>query len=63
MSALGYDKVMWGSDYPHLEGTFPNTQKVLHELFDDVDPAVRDRVLGGAFAELFDVPPMPVQAT
>ncbi|MDT3441943.1 MULTISPECIES: amidohydrolase family protein [unclassified Pseudofrankia] len=62
VSALGYDKVMWGSDYPHLEGTFPNTQKVLHELFDDVDPAVRDRVLGGAFAELFDVPPMPAQA-
>src|SRR5690606_27725675 len=22
MTAMGYDKVMWGSDYPHLEGTY-----------------------------------------
>ncbi len=53
VTALGYDKVMWGSDYPHLEGTFPNTQKVLHELFDNADPAVTARVTVGAFNELF----------
>ena len=53
VTALGYDKVMWGSDYPHLEGTFPNTQKVLHELFDNADPAVTERVTIGAFNELF----------
>ena len=35
--AMGYHNVMWGSDYPHLEGTFGHTQKTLHELFDDVD--------------------------
>jgi hypothetical protein len=44
---------MWGSDYPHLEGTFPNTQKVLHELFDGADAAVTARVTVGAFNELF----------
>ena len=38
---LGYHNMMWGSDYPHVEGTFPDTQKVLHELFDDVGPATR----------------------
>ena len=53
---MGYANVMWGSDYPHLEGTFPETQKVLHELFDAADPAVRERVTYGAFAELFSVP-------
>lgn len=53
---MGYDKVMWGSDYPHLEGTFPNTQKVLHGLFADVDETVRRRVTEGTFAELFRVP-------
>ena len=37
--AMGYHNVMWGSDYPHLEGTFGHTQKTLHELFDGVDPA------------------------
>jgi predicted TIM-barrel fold metal-dependent hydrolase len=24
---------MWGSDYPHLEGTWPNTLKALRETF------------------------------
>jgi predicted TIM-barrel fold metal-dependent hydrolase len=53
MSAMGYRNVMWGSDYPHLEGTFGHTQKTLHELFDDVSPEVRHRITRGAFEELF----------
>jgi predicted TIM-barrel fold metal-dependent hydrolase len=57
---MGYNNVMWGSDYPHMEGTFGHTQETLHELFDDADPAVADRVMRGAFYELFpDVPPVP----
>ena len=51
--AMGYHNVMWGSDYPHLEGTFGHTQKTLHELFDDVDPEVSYRIRLGAFKELF----------
>jgi predicted TIM-barrel fold metal-dependent hydrolase len=53
MWAMGYHNVMWGSDYPHAEGTFGHTQKTLHELFDDVAPAVRQRITRGAFEELF----------
>jgi predicted TIM-barrel fold metal-dependent hydrolase len=53
MSAMGYRNVMFGSDYPHLEGTYGHTQKTLHELFDDVAPEVRDRITRGAFEELF----------
>jgi len=52
---LGFDNVLWGSDYPHLEGTFPRTQEVLHHLFKDVPDAVRHRVTLGAFEELFGV--------
>ena len=51
--AMGYKNVMWGSDYPHIEGTFGHTQKTLHELFDDVPGEVRERVTHGAFKELF----------
>jgi len=53
MSAMGYRNVMFGSDYPHLEGTYGHTQKTLHELFDDVTPQVRQRITRGAFEELF----------
>ena len=59
-SAMGWQNVLWGSDYPHFEGTFGHTQKTLHELFDDVDPAVSQRIRVGAFQELFPhVPPAP----
>jgi predicted TIM-barrel fold metal-dependent hydrolase len=54
----GYDNVMWGDDYPHLEGTYGHTQETLHQLFDDVDPRIQDRVLRGTFEELFKVPTM-----
>jgi predicted TIM-barrel fold metal-dependent hydrolase len=52
-SALGYPNVMWGSDYPHLEGTFGHTQETLHGLFDGVDDAVRYRITIGSFLDLF----------
>jgi predicted TIM-barrel fold metal-dependent hydrolase len=51
--AMGYKNAMWGSDYPHLEGTYGHTQKTLHELFDGVEPEVRQRITRGAFEELF----------
>ncbi len=53
MWAMGYRNAMWGSDYPHLEGTFGHTQETLHELFDAVAPDVRHRITRGAFEELF----------
>ena len=60
---MGYNNVLWGSDYPHMEGTYGHTQETLHQLFDGADPAVRERVTVGAFRELFpDVPPLPVVA-
>jgi len=58
-AAMGWQNVTWGSDYPHFEGTYGHTQKTLHELFDDVDPAVSHRVRLGAFKELFPHVPDP----
>jgi predicted TIM-barrel fold metal-dependent hydrolase len=53
VTSMGYRNVMFGSDYPHLEGTYGHTQKTLHELFDGVDESVRHRVTVGAFLDLF----------
>jgi len=53
LTACGYRNVMWGSDYPHLEGTFGHTQETLHELFDGQPDWVRERITQGAFKELF----------
>jgi len=52
-TAQGYRNVMWGSDYPHMEGTFGHSQETLHHLFDGVDDATTYRITRGAFLELF----------
>jgi predicted TIM-barrel fold metal-dependent hydrolase len=52
-AAMGWQNVLWGSDYPHMEGTFGHTQETLHELFDGVTESVRRRITIGAFNELF----------
>ena len=31
--AIGLDRLMWGTDYPHLEGTWPNTMESLRKTF------------------------------
>jgi predicted TIM-barrel fold metal-dependent hydrolase len=60
VTAMGWRNICWGSDYPHIEGTFGHTQKTLHELFDDISAEDRRRITVGAFAELFPhVPPAP----
>jgi predicted TIM-barrel fold metal-dependent hydrolase len=60
MTAMGWRNVCWGSDYPHIEGTFGHTQKLAHELFGDLEQSDRDRITKGAFQELFPhVAPAP----
>jgi predicted TIM-barrel fold metal-dependent hydrolase len=34
-TTLGIDKFMWGSDYPHDEGTYPYTTLALRQVFHD----------------------------
>jgi predicted TIM-barrel fold metal-dependent hydrolase len=62
-TAMGYPNVVWGSDYPHIEGTFGHTQETLHELFDGVTEAQRKRITQDAFLDLFPhVGPPPLTA-
>ena len=51
---LGVDRMMWGSDYPHDEGTHPFTREHLRQLFHDKDERWMRRFLAGTAAELYD---------
>jgi predicted TIM-barrel fold metal-dependent hydrolase len=57
-SVTGTQALMWGSDYPHHEGTFPNSRQVLAELFDGIDISEQDKadIIGGNAARLFRLP-------
>jgi predicted TIM-barrel fold metal-dependent hydrolase len=56
IDVTGVESLLWGSDYPHFEGTWPNTQHELDVIFDGSDPGLRRAITGGNFAKLFAVP-------
>ena len=54
---IGMDRVMWGTDYPHPEGTWPNTYEQMHGALDGLSETDLEKVLGlnaveGFFAKL-----------
>ena len=51
---VGVDRVMWGSDYPHREGTYPYTREALRYAFADTDPIEVAAMLGGNAAKVYD---------
>ena len=55
----GGKNVMWGSDYPHNEGTFPISRPITIELFDglDVTREQQENILGLNAARLFRIEP------
>ena len=50
---VGVDRIMWGSDYPHKEGSFPFTRAHLRASFAGVDPAEVAAMLGGNAADVY----------
>jgi len=45
MARLAPDNAMWGSDYPHRDGTWPFSQKAIAEQFARIAPEVRRKML------------------
>ena len=50
---IGVERLLWGSDYPHYEGTYPHTRKALRRAFHDVAPAEVRAMLGENAARLY----------
>jgi predicted TIM-barrel fold metal-dependent hydrolase len=57
-SVTGHQAIMWGSDYPHHEGTFGRSREVVAHLFDGIDITEKEKadILGGNAARLFRLP-------
>jgi len=50
---LGIDRLMWGADYPHTEGTFPYSQKQIEKDFAGVPEAEVYQMVAGNAAQLY----------
>jgi hypothetical protein len=70
---IGVDSMMWGSDYPHSESTFPQSRKILAEILEGVPedeqakpaPDHDPGIVGGNIARVcnFDVGRLTVPAS
>jgi predicted TIM-barrel fold metal-dependent hydrolase len=50
---IGVDRILWGTDYPHYEGTYPHTRQALRHTFHDLPREETRALLGENAARLY----------
>lgn len=50
---IGVDNLMWGSDYPHVDSTWPCSMDVLDEIFEGVPDEDREKITVGNVRALY----------
>ncbi len=63
--SIGVDNMMWGSDYPHSESTFPRSRSILAEILAGVPEDEQAKIVGRNTARVyhFDVARLAATAT
>jgi predicted TIM-barrel fold metal-dependent hydrolase len=57
MAGIAPDNVMWGSDYPHRDGTWPFSRKAIEEQFRDLPEAVARKMLWENVRRVYRIEP------
>ena len=52
---IGVDNLLWGSDFPHPEGTWPYTETCLRHAFHDIPQDETGRILGENAVDFYGV--------
>jgi predicted TIM-barrel fold metal-dependent hydrolase len=52
---IGVDQLMWGSDYPHAESTWPRSQEILASILADVPDDEQAKIAGANVARLYQL--------
>ncbi len=55
---IGVDNLLWGSDYPHTESTFPRSQQILEEILADCTEGEKAKIAGGNAARIYKLNPL-----
>ncbi|MEM9202013.1 MAG: amidohydrolase family protein [Actinomycetota bacterium] len=56
LDEVGVDNVLFETDYPHSDGTYPHSKQVAHSLFGHLEPEVVHKLARGNAITLFDLP-------
>ena len=51
--SIGVDRIMWGSDYPHIEGSYPHTREHLRLTFAQMTPEETTTILTETAAKVY----------
>ena len=52
---IGVDQLLWGSDYPHVESTFPRSQQIIEKILADCTEEEKAKIAGGNAARLYNL--------
>ncbi len=52
---IGVDNLMWGSDYPHVESTFPRSRQILEEILVNCTDEEKAKIAGGNAARVYNL--------
>ncbi len=52
---IGVDNLMWGSDYPHFDSTFPKSQEAIARNFEGVPESEQVRILGETMVRVYNL--------
>ena len=50
---IGVDNILWGSDYPHTEGTFPKSREFIENTLADCTQEEKEKIVAGNAARIY----------
>ena len=53
--AIGVDTLLWGSDYPHQESTFPRSCQILDEILAECTEEEKAKISGSNCARVYNL--------
>ncbi len=56
LDRIGVNSLLWGNDYPHIEGSWPNSEKAIKSWSKDLSHEQTAQILGLNSARLFNIP-------
>ena len=49
------DNLLWGSDYPHAESTFPRSREIIERILTDCAEEEKAKIAGRNAARVYDL--------
>ena len=52
---IGVDSLLWGSDYPHPDGVWPDSLETIDQYLADTSPEIRRKIVRDNVANLYGI--------